>query len=380
MEHFYNPVRITQGVGCLQELGGLIETLQPSSILVLAYQQELFEDPVLQQVRLQHSKINWYLEAVRVSNPDIRDLEAMYQTYRKQKPELVIGIGGGSVLDLAKSLCMVLGEDDLTLETMREKIAAKSFHQPYCPWIGIPTTFGTGSEVTCWATIWDRELDCKRSLEAKSNYAYAVLVDSKLGEKMPFALMVSSALDALMHAIEAYWSKHTNLISRLYALKAIECGKQAIDRIVHQQGSLQEVDDIAKASLLAGLAFSNTKTTACHSISYPLTLHYGIPHGVAVSLLFGPVARKNSGHYPDEQRLYQALGVSDINEAEDFIKTSLAKAGYATKLNQWGGQKEDLKPLVEHCFTAGRMENNPYDLTNEDVLEILESIFEEERR
>lgn len=102
-------------------------------------------------------------------------------------------------------------------------------------------------------------------------------MDPELAAGMPIALAVSSALDAAAHAVESYWAKGTNAVSRGLALEAVRTIMSGIDGLL--EGTTEAREAMARGSMLAGLAFSNTKTTACHSISYPLTMHYGIPHG-----------------------------------------------------------------------------------------------------
>ena len=220
----------------------------------------------------------------------------------------MVGVGGGTILDVAKSLCCLYGRDLQDVDDLRAQIAAGSLY-PSARWIGVPTTAGTGSEVTCWATIWDPEKDTKRSLESKANYAWAALVDPELAEGMPVRLAVSSALDAVAHAVESYWARHTNTVSRALALEAIRTIMGSIDDLF--SGAPAAHDAMARGSMLAGLAFSNTKTTACHSISYPLTMHYHIPHGAAVAMLLAPVLACNAPAVQDLDALLGALGVAD---------------------------------------------------------------------
>ena len=128
--------------------------------------------------------------------------------------------------------------------------------------------------------------------------------------------------------------------------------------------------------MLAGLAFSNTKTTACHSISYPLTMHGGIPHGTAVSLLLAPVAEINEEAVEQKERLYKALGVSNVKELDARVKDILTRGGFPVTLSQWNIKREELRRLAELGITKGRADNNPVDLDPEKIQAILEKIYE----
>ena len=234
---------------------------------------------------------------------------------------------------------------------------------------------GNGSE-TCWATIWDPEQDAKRSVECHENYAWAALVDPELAVGMPTALAVSSALDAVAHAVESYWARGTNAVSRGLALEAIRTIMGHMDGLL--AGTMEAHDAMARGSMLAGLAFSNTKTTACHSISYPLTMHCGIPHGAAVSMLLGPVFRLNAPALDRPAPLLEALGVSGADELEGRIRNILYRSGQPATLQEWGAQREDLPHLAQLGLTKGRADNNPVPIDPATILSILEHIYSSE--
>lgn len=238
----------------------------------------------------------------------------------------------------------------------------------------MPTTAGTGSEVTCWATIWDPERDAKRSVECRENYAFAALVDPELAAGMPVTLAVSSALDAAAHAVESYWAKGTNAVSRGLALEAIRTIMGHMDGLL--AGTMEAHEAMARGSMLAGLAFSNTKTTACHSISYPLTMHCGIPHGAAVSMLLGPVFQLNAQALARPEPLLDALGVSSPEELAEKVCGILRRSGQPATLKEWGAQREELPRLARLGMTKGRADNNPVPIEPATILSILEQIYD----
>ena len=127
---------------------------------------------------------------------------------------------------------------------------------------------------------------------------------------------------------------------------------------------------------MAGLAFSNTHTTACHSISYPLTMLYHIPHGVAVALLLGGVFKLNEPMISNLPRLLESFGVESIDEIQPLIEKYLSAAGFETRLSKWGATDASLKEAAEKSMTRGRADNNPIPLTTENVLQILNRIKE----
>ena len=376
MNHYFNPVKICQGKGCLAKLPDLLQSLvadKGSDVLLIVWSECVLEHEIIKDLLNKQDGYKVHPVVFTASNPSVQDLYGVYDHTRKLNLGAVVGIGGGSVLDVAKSLCCLHDLDISNIDDLRTAIIDKRFTENKMPWIGIPTTAGTGSEVTCWATIWDPEIEVKRSVESKENYAYAALIDPELSSTLPLALAVSSALDAVAHAVESYWAKASNCVSKALALSAIREIMTHIDGLFTNDFTAH--DAMAKGSMLAGLAFSNTKTTACHSISYPLTMHYKIPHGVAVSMLLSPVFKLNLQEIEDPKSLLAALGVKDADEFKTRINELLTRASIKSTLSQWGADKSDIEALVPLCITKGRADINPVILTNEHIASILESIY-----
>lgn len=374
MNRYANPVRILQGPGCVQALPQVLaEAAAPEArVLLLVWNSELCSLPVFAQL-LARGENACRACCFQASNPTVDQLLAAYRETRDFAPQVVVAVGGGSTLDVGKSLCCLYGRELADGDDLRRLIAGGDYGTPAVRWIGIPTTAGTGSEVTCWATIWDPDQEAKRSVECRENYAWAALVDPDLAAGMPLQLSVSSALDALAHAVESYWARGTNCVSRALALEAIRTILGQLEDLI--AGVPAAHDAMARGSLLAGLAFSNTKTTACHSISYPLTMHYGIPHGTAVSLLLAPVLRLNAPAVAEVSALLDALGVRDAGELADRVRGYLERAGIPTSLQAWGARRADLPHLAQRSLTKGRADNNPVEIRPETALSLLEDIY-----
>lgn len=374
MNFYYNPVRLYWDTHCMEHVKDVIEELNAHKILLIKWSETALENQAGQELYKSISNCNVTELVFEKSNPDITDLYELYQNKKQEKPDIVIAVGGGSVLDIAKSFAAILDNEYVSVEELRQAIIQKRTGKPACPWIGIPTTAGTGSEVTCWATVWDGEKGSKLSLEDKRNYAYAAYIDPEFTMSMPMKLVVSSALDAMAHATESYWAKAHNFVSSIYALKAISMIMNNLELLM-ENPKKEYYLAMAEASMLAGRAFSNTKTTACHSISYPLTLRYGIPHGVAVSMLLPSLLCINKGEIEEKEILLEAYGAKTFEEAGERVDRILEKAGIDHKLSDWNVKKGELDELAENCFTKGRMENNPVDLSKQDVVKILDSIW-----
>ena len=257
MNYYYNPVRTCQGYGSLTQLEKLTKAcVSPeSTVLLLVWNESVLEIPEIAEFVAQE-KYHLVVQPFTASNPELTQLYEMYRHTRMLNVGLVIAIGGGSVLDVGKSLCCLYGKEIASEEDLRKMIRNKTYGSPACPWIGVPTTAGTGSEVTCWATIWDSHNNAKYSVDTPENYAYAALVDPTLAASMPLKLAVSSALDAVAHATESYWAKASNTVSKALALSAIRTIMGSIDTLLEDSGNEDAHNAMANGSMLAGLAFN----------------------------------------------------------------------------------------------------------------------------
>ena len=376
MNRYYNPVRTLEGPGSTNQLTGLLEEmgLEKRKVLLLVWSKNVLNNPGFSSLLKPEAGFEIQTVCFEASNPTVNQLFAVYEATRDFSPEAVVAVGGGSTMDVGKSLCCLYGHRIPDVDALREMIREKNYGTPQAQWIGVPTTAGTGSEVTCWATIWDPEQDAKRSVECRENYAWAALVDPHLTEGMPLKLAVSSGLDAAAHAVESYWARGTNCVSRALALEAVRLVMENMEGLLAGQQEAKEA--MSRGSMLAGLAFSNTKTTACHSISYPLTMHYQIPHGTAVSMLLAPLFKRNLPVTADGGRLAAALGAADGEELGKRIRSILDRSGQPSTLKEWGVKREDLPRMASLGLTKGRADNNPLDIDEATILEILEEIYD----
>ncbi len=161
----------------------------------------------------------------------------------------------------------------------------------------------------------------------------------------------------------------------MYALKAINNIAENLEELLDNLTDTNLRSRVSYGSLYAGMAFSNTKTTACHSISYPLTIKYGLNHGIAVSLTLGHMLIKNHNFIVRKDELLSAFGVSHVEEVQEFIAKIFSKAGIKARLRDLGIIKANLPEIADKSFTPGRMDNNPVDLDKQFILSLLESIY-----
>ena len=272
MNRYYNPVRTIEGAGCAAELTGLLESmgLAGRNVLVLVWSEAVLDLPAF--AGLSNAGFTVRTQVFRASNPTVEQLFETYQATRDFAPEAVVAVGGGSIMDVGKSLCCLYGKELPDADALRRLIEEKDYGRPSARWIGVPTTAGTGSEVTCWATIWDPEKDAKRSVECRENYAFAALVDPELAAGMPLPLAVSSALDAAAHAIESYWANGSNAVSRGLAVEAIRTIMGGMDGLL--AGTMEAHDAMARGSMMAGLQQYQDHRLPLHLLPVDHALRY----------------------------------------------------------------------------------------------------------
>ncbi|MDG1952776.1 MAG: phosphonoacetaldehyde reductase [Gammaproteobacteria bacterium] len=216
-------------------------------------------------------------------NPDIESVNKKTLSLKENGFEHIVAIGGGSVIDTGKALSVTLniGEKKSISQILAQ---GKNYQtEKYLPLTAIPTTAGTGSETTPFATLWDRSSGKKYSLTNKIFYPKNAVLIPELTLSLPPKQTLYTALDTLSHALESIWNKKTTEDIRVLSESAITLIVKNLPKTLIEPNVLRHRESLQLASFLAGIAISRTKTAIAHSISYPLTGHHGVPHGLACS-------------------------------------------------------------------------------------------------
>lgn len=308
------------------------------------------------------------------SNPDYHDLTKTLRFLKGTEFDFFIAIGGGSSLDLAKSTAALYESKDKevsdndVLKIILDKSYLKHKQRPHL--IAVPTTAGTGSELTRWATIWDVDHHAKLSIETPTLAFDEAIIVVEYTLSMPMKLTLSTGLDALTQATEAYWAKSTSPSVQVLALQAIRLIVRNLPRVLADPNDYEFRKNMMVGSLLGAMAFSNTKTTACHSISYPLTLKFKMDHGLACALTLGDILRHNLSALSNPESFYEAFNINNPEQVTQWINT-LSEGIVSMKLSDYGVKESDIEDLAHLSFTLGRMDNNPIELNEQQVQDIL---------
>lgn len=212
-------------------------------------------------------------------NPDISDLDIAIDKLRPTKPASILAIGGGSVIDAAKSFAIAIAENLSLQSILIDREITRLLHKLQL--IAVPTTSGTGSEVTPYATIWNHDKAAKYSLAGECVFADHAILDPSLTLSLPLPETIYTGLDAVSHALESIWNHAATPVSMMFAQNSLENFLIAFPIVLTEPGNLDARRQMQLASTMAGYAISSTKTAIAHSMSYPLTSRLKIPHGLA---------------------------------------------------------------------------------------------------
>ncbi|SEL22152.1 phosphonate metabolism-associated iron-containing alcohol dehydrogenase [Methanobrevibacter gottschalkii] len=304
-----------------------------------------------------------------IINPDVHLVEEVLE--KIDKPELIITIGGGSTIDLGKAISALYNyRNDDVLDLLKNKNYLNN--NKNIPLIAIPTTAGTGSECTKWATIWDFDNSKKYSIDADYLYPKETWLVPELTSTMDKSMTLSTGLDALAHAMESYWSIHSNIYTRVLARNAIEIIREYLPLVLNNLDNIKYREQMLMGSFFAGLAFSNTRTTACHSISYPLTMKFGINHGFAVALTLFEVLNRNWDYLKEKELFLNAWNAKNLDEIEEWFNYV---SNNKLHLSNFGVKRNEIPNIVKLATTSGRMDNNPIIFNKKEIESILNNIF-----
>lgn len=358
----------------LAELKNILRDIDSPTVVLLSksaarrWQLEFLEE---------NSNILWISQID--PNPTPQTLESALNKINYNSFEFsdVLAIGGGSALDLAKGIIALHPLiKEINTDSIRAAIVDKSYlelEQTCVNFTAIPSTSGTGSEATKWATVWDDASPAKFSIDAPWLYPDRVFLIAELTLNLSAKLTAATGMDAVSHAVEAFWARSTDSLSKALSIRAIEILVPALADLNTKikSDNLEWRERLATGAFIAGLSFSRTRTTAGHSISYPLTSLFGVEHGFATTVTMAEVAQRNSAAVEVDELLEVFEPYSGIQGWIDNVTNGIIKL----RLSSFGIAEQDISNIVEHAFTGGRMDNNPVDFSKQDVTDILKAVM-----
>ncbi|MBI3358978.1 MAG: phosphonoacetaldehyde reductase [Nitrospirae bacterium] len=340
---YCNLVRIVSAIGAFERL---VDFLPDNGRILLVTTAGFTRRGLSQKVIEQLGKARVLVFDEITPNPELNDLDQATTRFVPEPITGIVAIGGGSVMDAAKVLSVTLpcGFSHPLHKVLRE--ASGHQWQKNLPVIAVPTTSGTGAEVTPFATVWDGRQKKKHSVTGELIYPQLALLDPELTLSLPEQETLYTALDAISHSLESLWNNNRTPVSEAFATQALRLAIGAFPIVLGRPGDLTARAKMQQASMLAGLAISQTRTAIAHSISYPLTIHYGVPHGLACSFTLIEIWK---------QCRYSA---SEILNTDFVMKTMemLEGLNLANEMNKYV-REEDVVGLIGEMFAPERAGN-----------------------
>lgn len=376
--------QIICAVGARHQLGQHCARLGLSRIMFVTdggiVQHQLHQDALRS---LQQARIHYTIYDQVLADPPDHVILAAVQQAKTQQIDGVIGYGGGSSMDVAK-LIAILANPQQT-QQLGDMYGVGNVTGQRLPLIQVPTTAGTGSEVTSVAIVTTGETT-KMGVVSPVLYADLALLDAELTTGLPPAVTAATGVDAMVHAIEAYTSIHKkNLYSDMLAKQALLLLDQNLQVAVHDGNNLTARQNMLFGAMLAGQAFANSPVAAVHALAYPLGGHYHISHGLSNALVLCEVIRFNlshaAHHYAELMRLLDPQAQGDdatlANQLIDRLEQHILNSGLPSRLSQLNIPRQDLEMLARDAMLQTRLLiNNPRELGHADALAIYQAVYE----
>lgn len=377
------PSNMFGGEGCVDRISEIIEKERSRRAVV-------FTDPgivksgllSILQKEMDPLDLEYCVIDDLVPEPAYQDIEKIQNKTAEFDGDLIIAVGGGSVMDAAK-LCSVLADASYTVRDLLENpgLAEKKVKT-----VMIPTTCGTGAEATCNAIVAVPEKQSKQGIVNDSMIPDYVILDSQMIRNLPKQIVAATGVDALAHAVECFTSRKATPFSDTYAMAAAKLIFQNIRKAYQSPDNMQAKSNLMLGAFYAGIAITGSGTTAVHALSYPLGGKYHIPHGVSNAILFAHVMEMNQEACREKlaelcDGIWPELSVRSESKKAQYVIEEIAGIVKDTeipvKLEEFGVTKEDLDFLVEAGGRQRRLlVNNQKELSLNDIRNIYMKVLE----
>lgn len=370
--HF--PGKLVFGNGSLQQLPDELIMLSCKKVLIVTI------GPILSQIepmkqKLQGNNISVFVHTGIVQEPDFNDFDEVLQYASLIKPDVVLGIGGGSVLDVAKLVAAQLNSKRELSEIVGNGLIKGRNTKLIC----VPATSGTGSEVSPNSILVDNTDNQKKGIISPYLVPDIVYVDPLLTTTVPPQVTAATGLDALTHCLEAYTNKFAQPFIDMYAIEGIKLIAANITQAVNNGKDATAREKVAMGSMLGGFCLGPVNTAGVHALSYPLGSTFHLAHGLSNALLLPYVMKFNVSAVPRKYAdVAIALGVepqaTDLQTAEkgiEKIKMLIKECGVPERLSGVGIPKNAIKQMAEDAMKITRLlKNNPRPITYHDAVAI----------
>ncbi|MBI5384871.1 MAG: iron-containing alcohol dehydrogenase [Verrucomicrobia bacterium] len=376
---FVTAPRIVFGVGAVRELGGIVRSLGQRVLVVTGRNGERAR-PALEQLAQQDLAATPFQVP---GEPTTHRVTAGVEVARSERCDVVVAFGGGSAIDAGKAIAALLTNGGEVLDYLEVIGQARPLTQPAAPVIAIPTTAGTGCEVTRNAVLLSPEHHFKASLRSSFLMPRVAVVDPELARNLPRELTACTGLDALTQLIEPFVGLRANPMTDAVCREGLRRAARSLGRACEEPDDLVAREDMAVASLFSGMALANAGLGAVHGFAAPLGWMFPAPHGAVCAALLPHVMEMNVRalaarsprseslrRYDEVARLLTGHAAATAAEGIRWVAKLCAKLAIP-KLGRWGIRAADLPAIVDKATQASSMKANPIVLTKEELAEVL---------
>lgn len=309
---------------------------------------------------LEDASVSYHIFNEVEENPSVETVAKAAEIGKAFRADFVIGIGGGSPLDAAKAIALLIANPEETSACLYEAKALEAL-----PVAAIPTTCGTGSEVTPNAVLTQHDKQTKKSISYKI-YPKLALVDGRYLAAASHSLLVNTSIDALAHCIESHLHSKANLYNHMFSSYGLQLWGEILPLLSQSQETPEEsiLEKMMLASTVAGMAIAQTGTSLPHALSYEITYHYGIPHGKACGIFLAAYMKEYARHQPDDVRqILSLLDFASLEAFRDFLQNLLGPVSIT---------QADLDTYCAHMMeNASKLSTYPFVLEEEHIREIM---------
>ena len=344
---WFNSTRVIFGAGKLTELPAVVDEIAGTKarVFLVTGRSNLRATGILDKVigAVGESRITLFDRTTPFPSPAL--VEEALKECREAGADIVVAIGGGSAMDLGKAVAILTAHQGRVIEYATHD---KELEKQGLPFVAVPTTSGSSSEVTSGSALWDLEAKRHMGLGSPLMFPEVAIVDPELTMTMPKTLAAASGMDAFTSAFESYWSLESEPISDAIDLEVIRIFNQNLERSCIQ-GDLESRSSCALAATMSGIAYSNSHPNVCHAVGAPLTIYWGVEHGQAVGVSLATFLKWNAQAISHKlPALWNALGVDDLDGAVTRITRLIERCGLETRLRGLGLSDGDMDTLIDN--------------------------------
>ena len=374
---FNLPTKIIFGPGALSHLKEEIPLLGDNCLLVTG-RSSIKKTGILRRIEimLREKKVSYTVWSEVHGEPNVEVVNRGLQFAKEKKINLIISLGGGSVLDVAKAIAGLFNESRqggiISAGEYLEGEGTRKIRVPGLPFIAIPTTAGTGSEVTRNSVLVNPQTRSKRSIRSDYMFARMAIVDPELTLFLPPSITATSGIDALTHLIEGYISKKATPFTDCIALSGIKLAGEALIRAFENGNDLVSREKLSLAALFGGIVLANSGLGVVHGVASFLGGLHQVSHGLACGILL-PYALQYNLPVREEKlmKVARALGGTVGNDVVTIIKEMNKRIGIPCKLSEVGIKEKHLPEIARRSLTASSTRGNPREVSGNDLLGLL---------